>query len=162
MHYSRWAQRKTNRDDVGTRQKERQHGLCRGPGCDRDAHSKGLCKAHHRQMRKGQELRPLRRKDRTLIERLFEKVRQDSNGCWLWTGATTLQGQRGCIRISGRSIFAYRAMYEALEGPIPEGLTLDHLCFNPLCVNPGHVEPATLAENSRRQAADRVMRITMV
>jgi hypothetical protein len=35
-------------------------------------------------------------------------------------------------------------------GPIPEGLTIDHLCTNKACVNPEHLEPVTRGENVRR------------
>jgi len=34
-----------------------------------------------------------------------------------------------------------------VNGPIPEGLDLDHLCRNRWCVNPEHVEPVTRREN---------------
>jgi hypothetical protein len=45
---------------------------------------------------------------------------------------------------------AHRVVYEALVGPVPEGLELDHLCKESRCVNPAHLEPVTHAENVRR------------
>ncbi len=48
---------------------------------------------------------------------------------------------------------AHRAMYEQMVGPIPEGLVLDHLCKQPPCIRPEHLEPVTIAENTRRSAA---------
>ena len=53
-------------------------------------------------------------------------------------------------RGSGRDQAAHRAIYEKWIGPIPAGLTLDHLCRNTACVNPCHMEPVTLSENARR------------
>jgi len=47
-------------------------------------------------------------------------------------------------------VLAHRASYEAFVGPIPAGLTLDHLCRTPLCVNPWHLEPVTHKENLAR------------
>lgn len=44
----------------------------------------------------------------------------------------------------------HRIVYELLADPIPEGLTLDHLCRNRPCVNPAHMEPVTMGENSAR------------
>jgi len=41
-------------------------------------------------------------------------------------------------------------MYEALIGPIPEGLVIDHLCRVRNCVNPAHMEPVTNTENVLR------------
>jgi hypothetical protein len=46
--------------------------------------------------------------------------------------------------------YAYRTVYEALVGSIPNGLVLDHLCRQPWCVNPTHVEPVTQGVNMRR------------
>jgi len=45
---------------------------------------------------------------------------------------------------------AHRFAYEALVGPIPEGLKLDHLCRNRACVNPDHTEPVTDRVNTLR------------
>lgn len=45
---------------------------------------------------------------------------------------------------------AHRVSYETFVGPIPAGLTLDHLCRNTLCINPAHLEPVTIKENVLR------------
>ena len=47
-------------------------------------------------------------------------------------------------------VYAHRALYENVNGPVPYGLQLDHLCRVPSCVNPDHLEPVTPAENCRR------------
>lgn len=78
---------------------------------------------------------------------------ENSNGdvCVEWPGSyRTLDGYaQGSYR--GRQLPAHRLVYELLVGPIPDGLTLDHLCYNPGCVEPRHLEPVTATENSRRQ-----------
>jgi hypothetical protein len=87
-------------------------------------------------------------------ERFWLKVdRQDQGECWRWTGAVAGGYGRFWIgpgRARGRPVQAHRFAYELLVGPIPDGLTIDHLCLNKLCVNPAHMEPVTGAENSRR------------
>lgn len=44
-------------------------------------------------------------------------------------------------------------VYEAIIGPLPEGMTFDHLCANTRCCRPSHLEIVTRAENTRRQWA---------
>lgn len=70
----------------------------------------------------------------------------DGNGCWIWDHSldTDGYGRYGKIRM-------FKHMYKKYVGAIPEGLVLDHLCHNRKCIYPGHLEPATLAENIRRQ-----------
>lgn len=72
--------------------------------------------------------------------------------CWIWTGACADNGY-GVFNIGGRNRGAHRVSYELGVGPIPAGLTIDHLCVVRFCVNTSHLEPVTQAENSRRAAA---------
>lgn len=74
---------------------------------------------------------------------------QKTDTCWLWTAA--LHNGYGSFYLPGAGTRrAHRIAYEALVGPIPEGLTLDHLCRNRGCVNPAHLEPVTNKENILR------------
>ena len=83
-----------------------------------------------------------------LADRFWPKVRK-TDGCWEWTACRTRSGY-GNIGMGDRVLFAHRVAYELCVGPIPPGLTLDHLCRNRGCVNPAHLEPVTMRENLRR------------
>ncbi len=45
---------------------------------------------------------------------------------------------------------AHRFSFEMVNGPVPNGLELDHLCRVRRCVNPSHLEAVTRLENIRR------------
>lgn len=84
----------------------------------------------------------------SLFERFWSKV--DTTGdCWLWRGSRNTKGY-GSFRVGNKTLTVHRIAYELLIGPIPDGLTLDHLCRNPVCVNPNHLEPLTGRENTLR------------
>ncbi|MFF5703430.1 HNH endonuclease signature motif containing protein [Streptomyces sp. NPDC012794] len=74
-----------------------------------------------------------------------ERIRE-TGSCWIWCGQRTRDGYG---RYSGSG--AHRVIYEALVGPIPEGLEIDHLCRVVSCVNPEHLEPVDRLENMRRR-----------
>jgi hypothetical protein len=79
--------------------------------------------------------------------------REDPRGCWTWTGTvlTTGAGYGRAYDPRLRSTrLVHRLVYELLVGPIPDGLTIDHLCANTRCVNPSHMELTSAAENTRR------------
>lgn len=90
-----------------------------------------------------------------IAERFWGKVDKSENApCWTWKGAFQCHGYGTFSRKnkSGlwRQVLAHRFAYEDVKGPIPEGLSLDHLCRNPACVNPDHLDPVTHMENCRR------------
>jgi hypothetical protein len=72
--------------------------------------------------------------------------------CWIWTGWVSPYGY-GRLRFEGRNQLAHRVSYILTHGPIPDGLTIDHLCYVKTCVNPAHLEAVTAAVNYARAVA---------
>ncbi len=95
----------------------------------------------------------------TILARFWKKVdRRGPADCWLWSGTIT-RGIRGGSPYGiwqtpdGHHLRPHRLVYTLLVGPIPEGLTLDHVhgrCSSTLCVNPAHLEPVSQSENIKR------------
>lgn len=118
--------------------------VCTVDGCDSRALAKGLCSRHYWRQRKHGTT------TLTSFEESFWARVDKTDTCWLWTDAPALTGYG---RVSRDNVvdYAHRVAYELAVGPIPPGLTIDHLCRVRLCVNPTHLEPVTLAENTRRE-----------
>lgn len=87
--------------------------------------------------------------DARLPARFWAKVDPQASGCWRWTASKKMGGY-GQYQLEGWPQLAHRVAYEYLVGPIPAGLTIDHLCRNRWCVNPEHLEPVTQRENNLR------------
>lgn len=73
--------------------------------------------------------------------------------CWVWQGGL-IHGYGQISWTSKEGIYerakAHRVYWERKNGPITEGLTIDHLCRVKSCVNPEHMEVVTQGENTRR------------
>ena len=91
--------------------------------------------------------------DDRLPERFWSKITVDPiTRCWLWTAALTSRGY-GSWSDGVKVRSTHRVTFEAFNGPIPDGLTVDHLCLVKRCCNPAHLEAVTQAENARRWLA---------
>lgn len=177
-HYKRLRKHGDVRADVPLREFT-PGAACGVRGCGRLAHARGLCPGHYKRLRDlgdvcaAQPLQEQRHMPRTataesgaqmtreerLTASLHARVRAglvESTETWngtphlLWTRATA-QGY-GVVRdgLRGNQVGVHRVAWEMERGPIPDGLTIDHLCRTPLCANVLHLEPVTLPENVRR------------
>ena len=85
--------------------------------------------------------------------KLFDRLLITPDGCIEWTGALTKKGYgKYTFHIGGKSITqrVHRLVFSLFNGPIPDGLCIDHLCRNRKCANPSHLEAVTNKENSHR------------
>jgi hypothetical protein len=90
----------------------------------------------------------------SVLDRLARlSMPEPNSGCELWLGALNQYGY-GLFQMGrGRGTkSAHRTAYEAHIGPIPPGLTVDHLCRNHACINVKHMEIVTLSVNCLRRS----------
>lgn len=66
--------------------------------------------------------------------------------CHIWLGAINPYGY-GLIFIEGKHKQAHRVAYEAVNGEIPQGMIINHLCRVRNCVNAEHLEATTHRRN---------------
>lgn len=77
--------------------------------------------------------------------------------CTQGRGARNRVNGYRCIKVDRRKVGEHRAAWEAINGPIPAGLTIDHLCHSLSndcpggpCAHRGCVEPTHLEVVSHR------------
>jgi hypothetical protein len=99
------------------------------------------------------------RRRRSISERFWPKVdkngpvpahRPDLGPCWVWTASRTPAGYGQIANNDRVLVTAHRWAWEQENGPVPDGLELDHLCRNRACVRTSHLEAVTGAVNAQR------------
>lgn len=139
---------------------QRRSRPCAVEGCERAAESRGWCITHYGNWyRNGDPLATTRdpryRFEQATAEGPVPEHRPDLGPCLIFTGSTNGGSGYGQFRYNGRNGYAHRYAWESTNGPIPVGLTIDHLCRVRTCVRLAHLELVTGQENTRRAAAAR-------
>lgn len=93
-----------------------------------------------------------------LLESIEAKLERPRPDCLIWPGAAD-RGY-GRVWVDGQAKRTHRVVWELKNGPIPAGLTIDHLCRIRACCNTEHMELVTLGENARRAHPHR-QRVTL-
>lgn len=83
--------------------------------------------------------------------------RMVAGDCWLWTGGIRARGSNGAgkpyggVRYQDEVWLVHRLAYTLANGPIPDGLQVDHICRTTLCFRPDHLRAVTNRENAANQ-----------
>jgi hypothetical protein len=124
---------------------------CSVQDCERAYRSRGLCSSHYNKQRRSGELNVVQ--PQLPEEDRFWRFVDASGDCWEWTGALHPSGYGYFTGKKAKNWRAHRFAWAHLVGPIPTGMTIDHVCRNKRCVNPDHFELVTAEENNRRSGS---------
>lgn len=91
-----------------------------------------------------------------MSQRFWQQVDKNphEDNCWIWTGRTKARGPKTSISygLLGNNRKAHVFAWEESTGrTVPNGMMVDHLCYNSLCVNPSHLRLATAQENANNR-----------
>lgn len=132
-------------------------GECRIKDCSGEAWSSGMCSRHYGRLRRTGTVEGGPKARDSFENRLLRQINcLDAEKCWPWMAKSRTSGY-GVIALGGRhekKILAHRAMWEMVNGPIPDGAgyhgtIVMHTCDNRLCCNPAHLRLGTQRDNVR-------------
>lgn len=86
----------------------------------------------------------------TLEERFWARLVESPDGCLLWTGPQQNKGYgRLEWKIAGKRhrALVHRFAWELMNGSIPKGMVIDHICHVRTCVKIAHLRMVTQKQN---------------
>ncbi len=144
----------------------KQTQLCNAPGCLREQAAIGLCNGHRWQKRKGLPFGPLqpfcpRRPKGSPPKIEYDEApcpRSDLDGpCFIFRGRKNEDGY-GMVHANKKSVSVHKYVWERDNGPVPNGLEIDHQCRVRACCNTNHLRVVThkvnVTENYVRVSAN--------
>jgi len=122
--------------------------ICAIDDCEEIVDSRGWCRVHYeRWVRHGDPEFVVYVKTESPEESFALRTEWQGN-CLIWTGSKDKKGY-GQISIPGGDAYAHRYAWERVNGPIPDGMFIDHKDHcSTSCVNVDHLRLATAAQNN--------------
>lgn len=125
---------------------------CTIDGCGSPSRTRGWCNMHYTRWRRHGDTRGGGPAHYSTPEEAFAARTERRGECLIWTGAKGGNGY-GHLQVNGRFTKAHRYAWECENGPIPDGMKLDHQNHcDPACCEPSHLRLATVAQNSANRA----------
>lgn len=121
---------------------------CKISDCAKRVDRRGWCSMHYTRWKKYGDPHFVKRAVYSSPADAFAARRSAPNvdGCRLWTGSKNDRGY-GKLWTSEGIQYAHRFGWELENGPIPDGIHIDHICRNRACVEVSHLRLATNKQN---------------
>lgn len=140
-HYLRWYRLGDAKAEISLPRES-----CSVEDCEKPHKARGWCRVHYERWKRHGTPTGGGSVYKSPDEAFEARTEWGEEGCLLWTGAITGQGY-GNLVSSGRWVGAHRFAWERENGPIPEGMQVDHTCYVRNCVNVDHLRLASPAQN---------------
>ena len=124
---------------------------CSVADCQRDGRmTRGYCSMHYQRFMKYGDPHGGIAKYTDWREALEKRVRREGD-CIVWDGHVNQHGY-GRINVGGnRRRVVHHLAWEQAHGPVPDGMEVDHVCFNRACINVRHLRVVTRSDNARHR-----------
>ena len=127
---------------------QRTKKICSVDGCDGIARTRGWCQTHYTRWLKHGDPESVAFVMTETPEEAFALRTEWRGDCLIWVGYTKPNGY-GRIYVNGKQQQAHRYAWERVNGPIPDGMHIDHKDHcSTSCVNIDHLRLATVAQNN--------------
>ena len=163
-HYQQWRRANAAPCSItGCKKPSRTRGMCKPhwrqwhkengqrctlDNCDKPHEAKGFCQLHYIRWKKtGDPLNGWTPRFENPAEALAQRSEWQAD-CLVWTGYINDWGY-GVIRVEDKAVSTHRYAWQLANGPIPEGMELDHICHNPACCNVAHLRIASREQNAQ-------------
>lgn len=121
---------------------------CSVDGCEKTNQiTRGYCGMHYQRVMRYGTPDGRFQKFSTWAEALDARTAQQGD-CLVWTGSTNEWGYGRAAIGGGKQRVVHHLAWERAGFEIPEGMELDHECFNRACVNVAHLRLATKSQNA--------------